>query len=959
MKVYPLQATGPADQLREGLDPYSQMDRLEQYGSHTCVSVWHIAEMVMHLSKARRLVHQQGRWLILLVAGFHGGMSIWHPLLPCELGGGCQCENNTETFDVNSEDWPSTSIACSSTWEQVCIHLVLAAINAVLTKSILTRLANCQSDYYARYCNLLYFVQLTPWSTMPKVKKHWGLLPTFDLDTAGNIEAWNKLRLYLQAYRIKTSQYMQVSVLWCFGAVMLMTLFKGWVFVHSNSSDGLSHCSAMEGPGDKTKTTPSLQEECSDQGGCLWRHELKTGVGWACGFACRSDGGHFDTFAMFVLVDTLVIGLGLAYTLWWGVHENEIKQEAFPYLLGMKRTELSSSAVHFVTERANHSSAAKMESGWRAEERQLLKIAKRSETLASTGSLGSQVKVIEQRVKENEHHGLEFFRQSRTPQSDAASKLTDAAITNYEHDVYICHLPSKAGGIVRALKAVFLQQHGLTTKVISGIESEQAVDERMLSAIRTAEVFCLFLSGPTEDASEREFVQIQIREAFREHKYILLFHDDGDGQGRAKVDMTELAARHKAGNMDIKIDKKTKEKLLTNGQLEWLLSLKTHPLPELTDKTQLKVFSDVVMAAKGVAAAKVQHKQDAASATRSRDSTVTTVRRQVRPDEHNWKQTDTCKRPPLHLSGAEPAEDWRRQADGEEEKIRYATCLDRDFVQKEIRWAQEYSKEIITVFEREERKPGFFDYTKAWKKYGGTEWEFLLNIDAIAYQRDEFQAEAMLKNIYAKSDVYKRPAPLPKNNSNGKTVRKNDPGAWDFFLSHAQVTASDQANMTRMRLEADGKAVWYDNAMTDKSTDAMEEGIKQCACVVLFLTSTPDETAAEEEKKEVEAKAESSIQELTQRAMVTIQAAADDAFAGPEQARLQEKERCITMLRELGETITQEYSRSRGGGSHWGSEDRRTKMWFVALTKPRLYAFIAVLAAQVAATAIRGAMEFQ
>ena len=238
-------------------------------------------------------------------------------------------------------------------------------------------------------------------------------------------------------------------------------------------------------------------------------------------------------------------------------------------------------------------------------------------------------------------------------------------------------------------------------------------------------------------------------------------------------------------------------------------------------------------------------------------------------------------------------------------------------MQKEIRWAQEYSKEIITVFEREERKPGFFDYTKAWKKYGGTEWEFLLNIDAIAYQRDEFQAEAMLKNIYAKSDVYKRPAPLPKNNSNGKTVRKNDPGAWDFFLSHAQVTASDQANMTRMRLEADGKAVWYDNAMTDKSTDAMEEGIKQCACVVLFLTSTPDETAAEEEKKEVEAKAESSIQELTQRAMVTIQAAADDAFAGPEQARLQEKERCITMLRELGETITQEYSRSRGGGSHW------------------------------------------
>jgi hypothetical protein len=50
----------------------------------------------------------------------------------------------------------------------------------------------------ARYCHMLYFIQLTPWSNLQHrhLKDHWGLLPTFDLDTPGNVEAWNKLRLY-------------------------------------------------------------------------------------------------------------------------------------------------------------------------------------------------------------------------------------------------------------------------------------------------------------------------------------------------------------------------------------------------------------------------------------------------------------------------------------------------------------------------------------------------------------------------------------------------------------------------------------------------------------------------------------------------------------------------------------------------------------------------------------------
>ena len=65
---------------------------------------------------------------------------------------------------------------------------------------------------------------------------------------------------------------------------------------------------------------------------------------------------------------------------------------------------------------------------------------------------------------------------------------------------------------------------------------------------------------------------------------------------------------------------------------------------------------------------------------------------------------------------------------------------------------------------------------------------------------------------------------------------RNAPGAWDFFLSHAQATGGDQAQNTSLRLRTKGKSVWYDNAMLDRSTAAMEEGVKHSSCFVLFLT---------------------------------------------------------------------------------------------------------------------------
>jgi hypothetical protein len=166
----------------------------------------------------------------------------------------------------------------------------------------------------------------------------------------------------------------------------------------------------------------------------------------------------------------------------------------------------------------------------------------------------------------------------------------------------------------------------------------------------------------------------------------------------------------------------------------------------------------------------------------------------------------------------------------------YATCLDRFFVQEELRWAKQYEKRVIVVFEAEERRTSHFDHGKAMAKYKGTEWEYILNIDAIPYRRDEDEADVMVTKILRKAAGAQPPVAAENP--------LNPPGVWDLFLSHAQATGGDQTQTTSLRLKARGKSVWYDNAMQDRSTAAMEEGVRSCGCVVLFLTSTPDAAAA-------------------------------------------------------------------------------------------------------------------
>ena len=161
-------------------------------------------------------------------------------------------------------------------------------------------------------------------------------------------------------------------------------------------------------------------------------------------------------------------------------------------------------------------------------------------------------------------------------------------------------------------------------------------------------------------------------------------------------------------------------------------------------------------------------------------------------------------------------------------RLGYLTCLDRPFVQKEIRWARQHNKKIITLYESERDRPSYFDYSKATDKYEGTEWEDILGIDAIKYQREQFLAEAMMQNVLAKMSTEAVAA---------AGIPINMPGWWEFFLSHHQSLGGDQMKTLSLLFEKKHKSNWYDNGQLDKSVTAMEEGVAHCQNFVLLLTA--------------------------------------------------------------------------------------------------------------------------
>ena len=88
----------------------------------------------------------------------------------------------------------------------------------------------------------------------------------------------------------------------------------------------------------------------------------------------------------------------------------------------------------------------------------------------------------------------------------------------------------------------------------------------------------------------------------------------------------------------------------------------------------------------------------------------------------------------------------RCDAVAEPPAAREFSCLDRPFVQQEIQWARKYNKKFIVLCEMDDDQ-GKFDFQSARLKYKDTEWEFILDMSAIHYHRDDDHANTMIQKV--------------------------------------------------------------------------------------------------------------------------------------------------------------------------------------------------------------------
>eukprot|EP01044_Picomonas_judraskeda_P002706 COSAG03_NODE_201_length_10708_cov_1057.852162_8_plen_1405_part_00 len=354
-----------------------------------CTSVGPIAELIIMLSRAHKLAHARRRfWTLVFVSAVHGALPMLHTTVPNALGGGCTHDDDLD-HPISFMDTPAQYLAqrvMRCYLPEIDIHFACMLINASLTFTILSRLARCERDYLQRYYQMLYFIQLTPWATFrpEKEAEHFGILPRFGLDCPRNIEAWNKLRLYLQSYNIVSSNYAQVSVGWCMVGVSSMVLYEisRMVMVQMSKVDLCAvhaewdECIAYRGMckweesnaelydwatvQELTNLTNTTGAQARHHGRCIPNCEdlttfsacaaRKLDCHWDDIRQCETISQRFDDASMFVLVDSVVFGVGLIATMWKGMLANEIKQRGFPYVLRMQHTALYSKSMSFLGE---------------------------------------------------------------------------------------------------------------------------------------------------------------------------------------------------------------------------------------------------------------------------------------------------------------------------------------------------------------------------------------------------------------------------------------------------------------------------------------------------------------------------------------------------------------------------------------------------------------------------------
>jgi hypothetical protein len=163
-----------------------------------------------------------------------------------------------------------------------------------LTFSVTIRLSKCFEDVYEKYRRMLYFLHLTPWSTLKQHRRvqHFGVLPEFGLNSVTNIESWNRMRIFLERYDNKWDRERQLAVVW---------MLVAWV--------GIAAYQVAK-----------------------YINPLKNS---------------FDTETILAISSTFQLAIGISLILYWGNRTNEIQSIGFEHCLRIKQAETMSTAIYF------------------------------------------------------------------------------------------------------------------------------------------------------------------------------------------------------------------------------------------------------------------------------------------------------------------------------------------------------------------------------------------------------------------------------------------------------------------------------------------------------------------------------------------------------------------------------------------------------------------------------------
>ncbi len=185
-------------------------------------------------------------------------------------------------------------------------HTVSAVAEFTLTVTIFSQLLRVLRGYHLRLLFMEYFSQCVPWLGIKRQQRHstYGLLPHFELNSPGNIVAWNKIRCFLQTFQAVEFHQEQQKIFFVAFVSLALVVVK-----------------------------------------------LVTIMAWLSADHKPRSASLSDTFAVKVVVMQSLSIFVICTLLWTGVKTTRMQEHGLRHILLLKQSQLTCSSLYFSVSR--------------------------------------------------------------------------------------------------------------------------------------------------------------------------------------------------------------------------------------------------------------------------------------------------------------------------------------------------------------------------------------------------------------------------------------------------------------------------------------------------------------------------------------------------------------------------------------------------------------------------------